>query len=140
MVRAQKHLEERSTNLLTSSRWNFDPHGDEEAQREKIRKRQEAAKILLRQGDLLLRGCLELPEGLSPRASTVLAEGEVTGHTHQLLEGRVWADARGTLYLEVPQATQVVHQEHRPLTLAPGYYLVIRQREYTPQEIRRVSD
>lgn len=118
-----------------------DSRGEEEAAyRARMRQRQEVLKIMLRQGDVLLQGWPELPEGLSLCTSKVLARGEATGHTHQLLEGSVWTDAQGTLYLEVPQATQVVHPEHRPLVLAPGYYLVIRQREYTPAAIRRVSD
>lgn len=105
-----------------------------------MRQRWEVLKIMLRQGDILLRGWPELPKGLSLCASKVLARGEATGHTHELLEGSVWTDDQGTLYLEVPQATQVVHPEHHPLDLAPGYYQVIRQREYTPEAIRRVSD
>jgi hypothetical protein len=52
----------------------------------------------------------------------------------------VLEDAHGALFLEVPQRTQVVHEEHRPLTLEPGSYRITRQREYTPEAIREIED
>lgn len=39
----------------------------------------------------------------------------------------------------VPGA-QVVHDEHAPITLPPGNYRVVRQREYAPEQIRQVAD
>ena len=35
---------------------------------------------------------------------------------------------------------EVTHEEHATLTIPPGDYEVKRQREYTPEEIRRVAD
>jgi hypothetical protein len=40
----------------------------------------------------------------------------------------------------VPQTTQVVHEEHGPITLDPGMWRVVRQREYHPEAIRTVMD
>jgi len=93
-----------------------------------------------RQGDILFTQIPSLPEGLTLRKSQVVAEGEVTGHSHRLASGRVLSTAQGMLFLEILTATQVVHQEHGPLTLSPGYYQVTRQREYSPEAIRTVSD
>jgi hypothetical protein len=95
---------------------------------------------MYRQGDVLFTAIPELPEGLTPRKSQVIVEGEATGHAHRLLEGSVLADAQGALFLEVLAATQVIHQEHHPIDLEPGYYQVTRQREYTPEAIRAVAD
>lgn len=73
----------------------------------------------------------------------VLAEGEVTGHAHRLKDptsGRVFS-VGSDLYLEVLADTAtIVHEEHGPVTLPRGGYAVRIQREYSPQEIRRVVD
>ncbi|HEX7736934.1 MAG TPA: hypothetical protein VF458_18960 [Ktedonobacteraceae bacterium] len=95
---------------------------------------------MFRQGDVLITRIARLPEGLNERQSGVILVGEVTGHAHRLAQGRVLEDAHGALFLEVPQRTQVVHEEHRTLTLEPGCYRITRQREYTPETIREIED
>lgn len=95
---------------------------------------------MFRQGDVLITRIARLPERLNEHQSKIILAGEVTGHAHRLVQGRVLEDARGALFLEVLQHTQVVHEEHRPLTLEPGSYQIIRQREYTPEAIREVVD
>lgn len=85
-----------------------------------------------RQGDLLLTAIDQLPARLTLRPGNVIVMGEATGHAHRLQEGRVWEDAQGNLFLEVPTPTQVVHQEHHPIALDAGCYQVTRQREYVP--------
>ena len=55
-----------------------------------------------------------------------------------------WTGSRTVLIVEESPAT-LVHEEHDPLTLPPGGYLVRRQREYVPAEResarwRRVAD
>lgn len=96
--------------------------------------------IMYRQGDILFTALEQLPEGLTVRKSTIIAEGEATGHSHRLVEGRVLEDAQGQLFLEVLKATQIVHQEHHAIHLEPGFYAVTRQREYAPEAIRVVRD
>jgi len=71
----------------------------------------------------------------------VLAEGEATGHAHTI-------DAKcATLFgvdenmvVVVDKPTTLDHQEHGAIEVAPGNYWVTRQREYSPEEIRRVLD
>jgi hypothetical protein len=70
----------------------------------------------------------------------VIVAGEVTGHAHRLLAGAILEAPDGTLYLDITQTTQVVHEEHGPITFDPGFWLVVRQREYSPQAIRPVAD
>ena len=72
----------------------------------------------------------------------ILAHGEATGHHHSLKADAAdwWKDADGSQFLTVKTATAVVHQEHAPIALAPGRYRVVRQREYSPSEIRNVAD
>jgi hypothetical protein len=96
-----------------------------------------------RQGDIFIARATNIPKEAKPRPGCVLAEGELTGHSHRVAEpgaARLHADA-GSLYLEVlADSARVVHDEHGPVTLPRGVYRVWRQREYTPQAIRTVRD
>ena len=99
--------------------------------------------MLWRQGDIFVASVAAVPKGAAPREHCVLAEGEVTGHSHRVADpraARLFADA-ASLYLEVLADTAtVVHQEHGPITLPRGTYRVWRQREYSPEAIRIVRD
>ncbi|HEY3999444.1 MAG TPA: hypothetical protein VGO93_11290 [Candidatus Xenobia bacterium] len=76
-----------------------------------------------------------------------MAWGEATGHHHrfecddadvQLLEA-----PDGTLWLRVNKTSPLVHEEHRTLSIEPGVYRYLPQREYVPdpvQQVRRVTD
>lgn len=99
--------------------------------------------MMYRQGDVLLVKCAGLPPKVEKESNCVLAEGEVTGHKHQIHESAIlWRGTRGRRYVEVtaPSAT-LVHEEHGPISLpGPAVYEVVRQREYTPGEVRTVAD
>jgi hypothetical protein len=72
----------------------------------------------------------------------ILAYGEATGHTHSVsAEDAVMVIAAdGTLLLDVMVETPLLHQEHDVITLPVGHYRVVRQRVYTPEKFRIVSD
>jgi hypothetical protein len=94
-----------------------------------------------RQGDLLFILQDERPAiELTVRPGLVILAGEATGHAHRLTGGSVLEARDGTLYLELVEPTRVVHEEHDALTLDPGWWLVVRQREYTPSANRLVRD
>jgi hypothetical protein len=98
-------------------------------------------QLQYRQGDLLFIRQDTRPEAdLTARPSNVVVAGEATGHAHRLQAGTILEAPDGALYLEVTQITQVVHEEHGPITLDPGLWLVVRQREYNPEAIRTVLD
>ncbi|HEY7123479.1 MAG TPA: hypothetical protein VH540_05970 [Ktedonobacterales bacterium] len=93
-----------------------------------------------RQGDLhFVRQDRRPAEQLVVRPGMVIVAGEATGHAHRLLVGTILEAPDGTLYLDVTQTTQVVHEEHGPITLDPGFWVVMRQREYAPEAIRQVG-
>lgn len=100
----------------------------------------EKASVMHRQGDVLFVKIADLPAELIKHQSDVLVEGEVTGHAHRLTAGQIWQTREGVLYLRVVVGSQIVHEEHAPLELEPGYWQVIRQREYRPEAIRWVRD
>ena len=106
---------------------------------------------IIRQGDVLLVPVPEMPANAAPVAAEdsrlILARGEATGHHHSIrFEDRVALfreDGSGAgLFLSVTGAAPAVleHQEHHALQIPPGNFEVRRQKEYHPEEIRRVED
>lgn len=107
---------------------------------------------LYRQGDVLFKLISELPEGgRTKRQNATVAYGEVTGHSHALAEeDRECAEVLEIgdgLYVHVSASgvrieggATFVHEEHGPITLPPGDYEVVIQREYSPESIRNVLD
>jgi hypothetical protein len=99
-----------------------------------------------RQGDVFIERVKALPKGLAQRARDkgriVLAYGEVTGHAHALDESlaELFEDKAGVLYLRLGETGHVRHEEHGAITLEPGMYRVTHQREYSPEDNRRVAD
>ena len=106
---------------------------------------------IYRQGDVLVRRIKSIPtkaQDVTPKGRIVLAHGEVTGHAHAIAEGEAreftFADAgqevRRFLSIVGDKPATVRHEEHAPIALPPGLYEIVQQREYSPQEIRRVAD
>ena len=99
-----------------------------------------------RQGDLLFIRVEELPAH-TKKGSKVLREGEVTGHLHQVATEtaevrdlvRGWGE--DLKFVVAEEETQITHDEHGTIVLAPGIWQVVVQREYEPlSESRLVND
>lgn len=87
--------------------------------------------VWYQQGDVIIRPVASIPEGASPVATRVLREGEATGHAHRATgEGVQLFIQDDTLYMRVEGGTEVVHEEHRPITVPPGVYVIGAVREY----------
>lgn len=113
-------------------------------------------KNQFRQGDVLIERVESLPIKPKRGKRTILAHGEVTGHAHeidsqlatieevkeawQLLGDLPEFTGLTRQALEVRTDGPVTHQEHGPIGLDEGGYRVTRQREYSPEAIRRVAD
>jgi hypothetical protein len=107
-------------------------------------------RMTFRQGDVLVVQADTAPADLKPvpleNGRLILAHGEVTGHAHEVIgEAELFTSADLTdleeRFLRVERdGAQLVHDEHATLDLPPGDYVVRRQREYTPEEIRTVAD
>lgn len=114
----------------------------------------------LRQGDVFLA---TLPKGHKIRTTTrvstetgrtILAHGELTGHAHALPEFGVelyeidldvygasfgeeaanQAKAANTRLLRVLKTVDLLHEEHAPIRLEPGNYLVSIQLQFNEDE------
>lgn len=99
--------------------------------------------MLWRHGDVLIAEASSLPSGAKLCPNTILARGEITGHSHRVeapQTAELW-ERDGELFLRVvAESARVVHEEHKPITLPRGIYRVWMQREYTPEAIRPVYD
>lgn len=101
-----------------------------------------------RQGDVLIVAVAKRPTGLKKAAREegriVLAHGEATGHAHAILDkgATLYGTDLNNRFLEVlaEGGVDLVHEEHATITIPPGDYQIVRQREYTPEAVRYVAD
>lgn len=103
-------------------------------------------KVIARHGDISFRLVDKKIES-ERKKSVVLAEGEATGHFHRLTAN----DGASVALLEEGDEmfftveggeASLSHEEHNTITLLPGTYQVIHEREhdYFLEESRRVLD
>ena len=95
-----------------------------------------------RQGDLLFVEVTHIPDDAVKQDHGVIAEGEITGHKHQISEGTqaVLMIAAGVSYINAIREAAIEHEEHNTVVLPPGQWEVRRQREYEPSGWRQVAD
>ncbi len=98
----------------------------------------------IRQGDVILlpvQHTIQQIEGQKLPHLT-LAEGEVTGHKHCIIEGQAELyEKDGTLYLRVySEEATLAHEEHKAISIPQGTWMVRIQREYQPQGWQHVAD
>ena len=97
---------------------------------------------LYRHGDVLLASIASLPPNVHKRAGTILATGELTGHSHRIQQQdaiQLWTRGH-ELFLEVKQAATLIHEEHRAIELPSGIYRVWKQRQYSPDGYLEIED
>ncbi|NET81300.1 MAG: hypothetical protein F6J94_04820 [Moorea sp. SIO1F2] len=94
----------------------------------------------IRQGDVILLPVEQINGQQLPHLT--LAEGEVTGHSHRISDGVAQLyEKNGILYLQVlSEIATLTHEEHQPIELPQGSWMVRIQREYEPQGWRYVAD
>jgi hypothetical protein len=101
--------------------------------------------VQLRQGDVFVER-VQRPKGKLEKqpqegGRVVLAHGEVTGHAHAVSgTSAVLYALAGVMYLRVLQRTKLLHEEHDPVELKPGWHRITRQREYAPEAPHSVAD
>lgn len=101
---------------------------------------------MFRQGDVMVVEIDAVPADAKPvrrdAGRVVLAYGEVTGHAHAIREkGVALLELGAERYLRVEKGAELKHEEHSTISIPPGDYRVIQQREYDDaEEWRRVAD
>ena len=97
---------------------------------------------IMAQGDILIIPVDDIPSGLPNKNSNdgkiILAEGEITGHNHTILDNSLegaWVDEKDNVWLQVKELLNTVpsinHQEHDKIDLQPGRkYKIVKQQEY----------
>lgn len=107
-------------------------------------------KKMFRQGDVLIRQIDEIPANAQPAETNVVAVGE--GHHDHVVYGdaQVLETPEKSLYISVNSEGVLEHNhtgsrnkaDHDAITLPPGNYEVVLQRQYNPYEkaIERVRD
>ncbi|MFQ5903648.1 MAG: hypothetical protein ACE5JO_08155 [Candidatus Binatia bacterium] len=98
-----------------------------------------------RQGDVSIISIEGLPKKTKRvKGESILARGEVTGHAHRMVEGKVRLYQLGALlYLRVlSEFAKLYHEEHEDVVLPRGDYQIRRQREYDwfPTARKRIHD
>lgn len=99
---------------------------------------------IYRHGDVLIRQIKELPENLKKYNSKIVAEGEATGHNHELVGNncQVLVDEKQLKFILVEEPTKIKHPEHKEIELDPGNYEVVIEKEYDYflEEVKKVQD
>lgn len=98
--------------------------------------------MLYQQGDVLIKKVSEV-KGKKAKHK-VLAEGEVTGHSHRVTEGEADIyEHEGTLFLKVTSDKAVItHEEHKPIVVEKGDYQIgiVQEYDHFAEEARNVAD
>ena len=87
-----------------------------------------------RQGELLFRKVNKAKGKLLDHK--IIAEGEKTGNRHEVVGNGELYEENGMLYLHCDAPCEIVHPDHKPLTLPQGDFEIIIQREYEISESR----
>lgn len=102
-----------------------------------------------RQGDIFFEEIKELPQNLKKYDSNILAYGEMTGHSHQIITPSMseldsYVDEDGDIFVRSTQSEiKIGHDEHDIVTLPKNqWHRISRQREYDPvlERQRQVAD
>ncbi len=104
--------------------------------------------MILRHGDLNFRTVTSLPKGKVKKVSSfTLAEGEYTGHNHNLVADKgaslAIVDLADEVFFEIlGGSATLTHPEHKPIKFDTGTYHMKKEREfdYFTAEIRKVTD
>jgi hypothetical protein len=96
---------------------------------------------MFRQGDVIITPTSS--ELLAPTLNhLILAEGEETGHRHQITSGKAeLVELYGMLFLKVFSPTVLLtHEEHGAMEIPLGNWEIRLQREYVPPDRRYLTN
>lgn len=84
------------------------------------------------QGDCLIKRINNIPKEAVKQKTSVLVEGEHTGHAHRIGNAKtaVLFVVGMAVYLRAFKDTPIEHEEHNTIILPPGDYQIDRVKEY----------
>lgn len=91
----------------------------------------------------------EIPKNAKPKKDNIVVTGEATGHAHRLVNGTILQtveeipatfEKETKMWIKASKGAKVIHEEHAPIELEIGFYVVVRQREYDEEKERLVMD
>lgn len=104
-------------------------------------------KRKLQQGDVLLKRVDDIPKGakkvVRKAKGFVLAEGEVTGHAHVIVEDDIGvSELDGVMYIKTDKLVDLTHEEHGTITIEPGIWKrdIVKEFDAFDEEARNVKD
>jgi hypothetical protein len=99
--------------------------------------KQKQLKTYLRQGDIIFKRLNEKPalKGFVKRPNKVVAEGEITGHSHTLHGSDQCYIYENPITKEEYICNEgknvtIQHQEHKPFTLPEGSFKIVHELDY----------
>lgn len=95
------------------------------------------------QGDICCKPVEEMPINARKLRGAVLARGEATGHAHVAIgEGVRLLEHKSNIYMIAPHGAKIVHEEHLPVNVPSGTYLIsiVREFDHFTERAREVKD
>ena len=94
------------------------------------------------QGDVILTEISSVPTNARPQKSKILAEGEATGHRHEVIGNAETFLGGNNMFLVAYDDVEVQHQEHNPISLPAGTFAIsiVREYDHFKEEARAVVD
>lgn len=89
-----------------------------------------------RQGDVLITKMpkkSKVPKDFSPKADNIVIEGELTGHKHEIENGKLY-EKEDKIIIEAFNNCVLKHNEHKPISLERGLYEIKIQEEYDEEK------
>jgi hypothetical protein len=92
-----------------------------------------------RQGEVLIFGIQKankkriIESGFVPKADSVIIEGEISGHKHEIVNGKLYEKDK-KIILEANKGCLLKHPEHQPINIPEGTYEIAIQVEYDEKE------
>lgn len=78
--------------------------------------------------------------GYKPKADNVIIEGEISGHKHEVIKGKLY-EKEGRIVLEADQGCMLIHPEHKPIPIQKGVYEInIQEEDVDGKHTAKVKD
>ena len=88
---------------------------------------------LFRHGDLLICEMGFVPSFAKPIPTNIIAEGEKTGHNHELHGShQIYETPDNQIFFNAKKELFLKHPEHNTLKISKGNYIIIHEREFNP--------